>query len=130
MELADFNIKPILFEIGFIRTPLLATSTHEDPKIEDYKTIWDNGVQGVVEALADNQPGDVDKLAEGIIDVVKRPNRKSMIVPMGKDTLETLRTYADSLKAACDEFEDVANSVERDEPRRGGFAQMSQYWLL
>lgn len=129
MEVAEFNIKPILFEIGFIRTPILEKSTHEDPAIDDYKAAWE-GVQGMVGALVGKQPGDVDKLAERIIDVVKQPDRKSFIVPLGVDAIATLRTFAGGLNAACDEFEKVANSIERDEPRQGAFAQLSQYWLL
>jgi hypothetical protein len=124
-----FNIRPILFELGFIRTPVLASSSQVEPTFDDYKGPWES-LQQTVGGLVGCQPGDVDKLAGAMIDVVKQPSRKSMIVPMGKDSLATLRAYADGLKAACDEYETVASSVERDEPRQGLFAQLPHYWTM
>lgn len=127
--MGSFNIKPIMFALGYYRTPVMQKAKLAFPSQDDYKSITDS-LGGMLATMSDDMPGDPVKCAERIVDTVYDTERKSIFVPLGSDGLETVRTYAKALLAACDENEEKARSTDLDEPKRGFFKQFPQFFLL
>jgi hypothetical protein len=74
-----------------------------------------------------NQPGDVTRCADAIVKAITTTQTNFSIVPIGSDALRTIREYAKYLNQTCDQWEDVAKSVDRDGPRRGFFEHVPHY---
>lgn len=128
-ELEPFNVKPICFDIGYIRTPVLDKMPMAVPENEDYKPMLE-ALGPLLESLIPNMPGSPQNCAEAIIKTVRDPNRKTMFVPLGSDALLTVREYAKSLLAACDEHEETAKGADLPGPKQGFFAQVPHYWNI
>jgi hypothetical protein len=129
LEVRPFNIKVISLDIGFVQTAVLDKVVFEPCPIEDYapalKTLTDT-----VGSMMGKMPGDPDRCAEAIIQAVQKVDKNFSLVPLGSDSIATIREYAKYLEASCQEWEDVAKSVDQDGPKQGWFTNVSQYLLL
>ena len=101
------------------------------PNIEDYAAVMAKMAE-VVPSMGTDQPGDPERLVKAIIDVVKGEGLavgkpKPHIVPLGSDSLLTVREYAKSLLRTCDTWEEVSKSTDFPGPKKGFFAQVPHY---
>lgn len=101
------------------------------PTIEDYAPISALFSQFAA-AVDDNQPGDPDRCVNAVIDVIRgeglaRGKPRPHVVPLGSDSLLTIREYAKALLKTCDTWEVIAHSVDFPGPKKGVFAQLPHY---
>ena len=129
LEMGQFNVRPILFELGFFKTLVLDNANRVYPTHEDYRSVTDR-MCTYFSTMGEYSPGDPGLCAKAIVDTVHDPNRKSMFAPLGSDALATIRNYATALLAACDENEEKAKSTDFPGPRKGFFKDVPQYWRI
>lgn len=109
-----------MFELGFFRTKLMDPGnlgSHHEP-ISDYEEIR-SAVTSFVQGMNGNQPGDAKKAAMIMIDLVRGegvaegktlPDR----LPLGPDSLLTMRKKAVQNLTICNEWEDIVRSTNFD----------------
>jgi hypothetical protein len=132
VEMGALNVKPILFQMGFLRTELMEKGRWTDPTQKEYKPALDvvKSIIGDGPPSSADFPGDAAKFGARIVETVHDTGRKSMFVQLGTDGLETVRAYAKALLAACEENEQKARSTDLDEQKRGLFAQTENLFFL
>lgn len=127
--MASFGLKIISFEVGFIQTPVFGAIKFQPTGIEDYAAAEEHQAK-ISQSMFGNMPGDVNRCAEAIINVTRSAKRAFTMAPMGADALLSMREYTKLVNENCDELEDIAKSVESDEPRRGFWTQADHYCFL
>lgn len=119
-EVAHLGIKSIILELGLFRTKIMGPENFKSQSnpIADYDEIRE-AIAQFVQSIDGNQPGDTKKAVEIIFTVVRGegvaegrsfPER----LPLGPDSLTSLRVKAVGDLAICNEWEDVIRSTERD----------------
>lgn len=132
LEVVSFGIDTICFDVGYTKSNFMSNVQFKPPTIEDYAPLG-AALNDEMPAVVGNQPGDPERLVNAIIDVVKgeglaKGKSKPNIVPLGSDTLLTVREYAKALLSFCDTWEDVSKSVDFPGPKKGFFAQTPHYY--
>jgi NAD(P)-dependent dehydrogenase (short-subunit alcohol dehydrogenase family) len=126
-ELRPFGINVCVVEPGYTRTGFLVTGTagQADHRIRTAKTlpVYHNTtaaeIRGAMDAYDGNQPGDVDKSAKVIVDVLTQDGvAKGKQVPvrlvLGSDCLDTVRRKCEETLKLLKEWEDVSKSTMAD----------------
>ncbi|PVH95980.1 NAD(P)-binding protein [Periconia macrospinosa] len=118
LETSGFGIRSMIVVLGYFRTELFSTSrlifTRSHPN-KIYDPIETAVLDGVAKVHG-HQPGDPDKLAHRIVDVVKgegmaagKPFPKRL--PFGEDALKDVRQKCEETLKICDEWEEVIKST-------------------
>ena len=120
-EVEHLDIRSIVIEPGQFRTELMTEKNmrKETAPIEDYQEVSE-ALEDFNDAMAGNQPGDPQKAAERIVDVVKGEGmavgRKfPPRLPLGKDSLVGIRGKCEATLKLLDEWEEVITSTDFDE---------------
>jgi NAD(P)-dependent dehydrogenase (short-subunit alcohol dehydrogenase family) len=118
-ELKPFGIDVCVVEPGYTRTGFLASGNGHDHRIMTAKTldVYEGtsaaAARDAMEMYNGNQPGDVDKCAKAIVDVLTRADGRE--VPMrlvtGSDAVEVVRKKCNETLQLVSEWEDVSTSV-------------------
>ena len=127
-ELKPFGIDVCVIEPGYTATGFLARGGNgggdhrivTERKIAAYEGTAVAAAHDAMEAYNGNQPGDVDKCAKVIVDVLTKSGvAKGREVPvrlaLGTDTLEVIRKKCEDTLRLVAEWEDVSSSTMRDE---------------
>ncbi|KAK4221771.1 hypothetical protein QBC38DRAFT_116957 [Podospora fimiseda] len=131
-EIGPLGLRSVIFEPGGFAETRLAESREGDPfgappQIEDYLPLFGKVFGG--KSLADSIPGDIAKLPDAIIDVVKGEGLAKgrpfpLRVLLGSDTLDAVRQKINEQTQLIDTWEDVTLSVVKEGRRETG------PWLL
>jgi hypothetical protein len=120
-ETAHLNIRSIIFELGFFRTNIIrpAHIKFRRNQITDYDGIR-NMVGEFVHGMGGNQPGDPVKAVKVMMDIVRGEGvAEGKVVPqrlpLGPDTLGTMRKKAVTNLTICNEWEDVIRGTNIDQ---------------
>ncbi|KAK3354960.1 hypothetical protein B0H65DRAFT_414622 [Neurospora tetraspora] len=132
-ELKPFGIDVCVIEPGYTQTGFLARGAGGDGgggggdhrvvterKIAAYEGTAVAAVHDALEAYNGKQPGDVDKSAKVIVDVLTKDGvAKGREVPvrlaLGTDTLEVIRKKCEETLRLIGEWEEISRSTMRDE---------------
>lgn len=131
LELADFNIRTVLFGLGFFRTDLIANGTVVSPSLEDYGPEF-AAIGELSSSIPGTQPGDPSRCVERIIDVVKSEGLAAgkeipPFVGLGSDGFRTIRKRAERMVQICDKWEELSKSTDFPGPKIGFFATTGHY---
>jgi NAD(P)-dependent dehydrogenase (short-subunit alcohol dehydrogenase family) len=118
-EVAPLGIKVTIVEPGAFRTDFNGRSlVMEEPKITDYEEVI-GGFRTWLKDMDGKQPGDPQKAAEVIIQVVNSPNPPLRLV-LGKYAYTKFRKKIESLTAELDAWETIAANTDFEKDIRGG----------
>ncbi|RDW77359.1 hypothetical protein BP6252_05412 [Coleophoma cylindrospora] len=120
-EVSQFNIHPILFDIGHFRSSITSpTSVSFTPPsastADDYNSLF-TSLTAAAAQLHGNQPGDPRKCTELILDVVRgeglakgleRPAR----IPVGKDAVQVVKDACQSMLETVGDWERVVSGTD------------------
>jgi hypothetical protein len=118
-EAAPFGIKPILFEPGYFRTGVFRQSalkwdsSNYVSELDEART----GMKDFVSGAHENQPGDPKKMVQLIIDVVNgegvaKGKEIPLRLPVGRDSLEAVRSRCEKTLELVKDWEDVICSTD------------------
>jgi NAD(P)-dependent dehydrogenase (short-subunit alcohol dehydrogenase family) len=120
MQLAPFNIRVLLVEPGFFRTNWLQGS-YATPQKKMTKAYTDGPVDAFLKkypTLHGKQPGDPEKAAKIIVDVVTGVGvgadeevKKCLRLPLGNDAMQFGRDYIQKLTHNFDVMEPLARNA-------------------
>jgi hypothetical protein len=118
IETASFGIRSMMVQPGYFRTDLFSTArlifsrTHPNKMYDDINKALLNELA----RMHGHQPGDPDRAAHRIIDVVKsegmaagKPFPKRL--PLGEDTVRAMRAKCEETLRLCEEWEEVSKST-------------------
>lgn len=109
-EVAPLGIKMTLVEPGSFRTDFAGSSlSTADSTIDAYKDTAHKFVKTAQETSG-QQPGDPDKAAQAMIDVVYSENPPLRLI-LGEDALEGVRNKIESIQKDMDAWEDVSRNM-------------------
>ncbi|KAK1780576.1 hypothetical protein QBC45DRAFT_104940 [Copromyces sp. CBS 386.78] len=129
-ELKPFGIDVCVVEPGYTQTGFLARGGENggggdhrvvtERKVAAYQGTAVAAVHDALETYNGKQPGDVDKSAKVIVDVLTKSGvAKDREVPvrlaLGADTLEVIRKKCEDTLRLIGEWEDISRSTMRDE---------------
>jgi hypothetical protein len=118
IETISFGIRSMIVQSGYFRTDLFSTSrlvfsrTHPKKTYDDIHT----ALLEEVSKMHEHQPGNPDRAALRIVDVVKGegmaagkpfPNR----LPLGEYAVKAMRLKCEEILRACKEWEEVSKST-------------------
>ncbi len=117
-EIAQFNIRTLILESGDLRTPITSSTKLRlgQCTIPNYAEFY-KGMMVVLAATDGKQPGNPNKGAEMIVDVVKGDGRAKgkewpIRLPMGCDALELIRGKCYETLKVCDDWQDMITSTD------------------
>lgn len=128
-ELKPFGIDVCVIEPGYTQTGFLARSGNgngggdhrvvTERRIAAYEGTAVAAAREALEAYNGNQPGDVEKSAKVIVDVLTKSDvAEGREVPvrlaLGTDTLEVIKKKCEDTLRLIGEWEDVSKSTMRD----------------
>ena len=115
------DIRCIVFEPGQFRTELLTEKNMKNltTPIADYEEVTE-ALEDFNEAMAGNQPGDPQKAAERMIDVVKGEGTAAgkkfpPRLPLGNDSMTAIRAKCEATLKLLEEWDDIIVSTDLDE---------------
>lgn len=117
-ELSSSGIESIIFEPGGFRTKLLSSSKlQSDATVHDEYKEFFKVVQEAIEWRNGRQPGDTQKAAQRMVDVVRsegmavgRPIPKRL--PLGTESLKIIKEKCFETLRICNEWEDLITSTD------------------
>jgi NAD(P)-dependent dehydrogenase (short-subunit alcohol dehydrogenase family) len=119
-ELRPFGIDVCVIEPGYTRTGFLsADGKGGDHRVmtekasDEYKGTEAEKARGLMADVDGNQPGDVDKCAKAIVDVLTRKGGREVPVRLvtGSDCVEVVKGKCNETLQLVSEWEDVSSSV-------------------
>lgn len=120
-EIEHLDIRTLMIEPGQFRTELMTEKNFEEQttSIPDYEEVVE-ALSDYNEALAGNQPGDPQKGADRIIDLVRGEGTAAgrelpPRLPLGKDALAGIRAKCEATLKILAEWEDVITSTDFEE---------------
>ncbi|RDW66908.1 hypothetical protein BP5796_09657 [Coleophoma crateriformis] len=126
-EVAQFGIRTVIFNIGYIRTKLTSTPKVSVPEDDEYRSIFERFLEASA-TIPGNEPGDPKKCAERIVDVMKGEGMASgkpmpSQVPLGSDVLATVKETCEAMLKTCEEWKDLIKSTDFEGPKQGFWAE-------
>jgi hypothetical protein len=128
-EVSQFNIHPIVFDIGHFRTKVSSPENlhMHITQLADYEPMFNALVQAAA-GVDGFQPGDPKKGVDRMIDVLKQEGAAQgrplpFRMPIGPDALAIVREQCHALLKTCDEWEDVIASTDFEGPKLGAWAE-------
>ena len=111
-ETSHFGIRSIIFEPGYYRTKIMHSDNvkFEPLGIPEYTEIH-QAMEAGVRGVSGNQPGDPEKAAERIVDVVRKEGMAA-----GKETPPRLPLGPDGLQQVRDKCLQTLKIIEEWEP--------------
>lgn len=125
-EVQPFNIRCVIFEPGgFVSQLGMPREGSNDgfgkykPAIADYNALFDDMMNVFATDIGPNMPGDVNKLAERVVDCVQRKGLFAeqpwvVRVILGSDSLAVIRQKCKEQAKLADDGEVVSLSTDRD----------------
>ncbi|KAK4449317.1 putative oxidoreductase YusZ [Podospora aff. communis PSN243] len=115
-ELKPFGIDVCVIEPGYTRTGFLRGSDHRivtEKLLDEYQGTETEKARGLMAAVDGNQPGDVDKCAKVIVDVLTRKGGREVPVRLltGSDAVEVVKGKCNETLQLVSEWEEVSSSV-------------------
>ena len=114
-EIAPLGIKLTLVEPGAFRTEFAGDLATPDNPIDDYEETAHKFVK-MQEEMSGEQPGDPDKAAQAMIEVVESDNPPMRLV-LGEDALKATRQKIETFQKELDEWEDVTLSTSFEDAK-------------
>ncbi|KAI1774197.1 NAD(P)-binding protein [Hypoxylon cercidicola] len=124
-EVKPLGIAGVIIEPGYFRTGFLNSGggnrlSAANPLTEEYRGTAVQAVKDRLNVVNNNQPGDVEKGARVIVDVLTRTGvAEGKEIPMrlvlGRDALQVIRDKMESTEALLKEWEDVIVSTDHDD---------------
>ncbi|XXG99950.1 serine/threonine protein kinase, CMGC, CDC2/CDK sub [Hypoxylon texense] len=124
-EVKPLGIAGVVIEPGYFRTGFLNRGGGNrlgaaNPLTEEYKDTIVQTVKDSLNVYDNNQPGDVEKGARVIVDVLTRTGVAAgreipMRLVLGRDALEVIRDKIERTEATIKEWEDVIVSTDHDD---------------
>ncbi|KAB5518711.1 hypothetical protein GE09DRAFT_1156191 [Coniochaeta sp. 2T2.1] len=122
-EMKPFGVAVCCVEPGYTRTEFLQKVGGKERRVvarrelDLYKTGPVQQTKDAMEAVSGKQPGDVEKMARVIVDVltkegVAKGREIPVRLPLGSDTIETVRKTAVDYMTLVEEWEDVARLTD------------------
>ena len=115
-----FGIQSVLFEPGYYRTKVHTEGNlkFEPLSISEYSQLH-NALQAGVAAVDGNQPGDPEKAAERMVDVVRREGMAAgkeipLRMPLGRDAMDQVRNKCLNTLKILEEWEPLIVSTDFD----------------
>jgi NAD(P)-dependent dehydrogenase (short-subunit alcohol dehydrogenase family) len=118
IETASIGIRSMIVQPGYFRTDIFSTSrlvfsrTHPNKAYDDIHT----ALLEEVSKMHKHHPGDPDRAAHRIVDVVKsegmaagKPLPKRL--PLGEDAVKAMRFKCEETLRACEEWEEASKST-------------------
>ncbi|KAF6834727.1 short-chain oxidoreductase [Colletotrichum plurivorum] len=135
-EIAHLGLKAVIFEPGAFVTGIGQSRHAADeglggaPRIPDYQSYFYEVFEKFGADLQKTIPSTVEKLPPAVWDVVKGEGMAAgkpfpVRVPLGLDSLATIRQKCEEQLRLCDEWEQVANSTTKD-----GFSSGPNEYLM
>ncbi|RDW62120.1 hypothetical protein BP6252_11553 [Coleophoma cylindrospora] len=126
-EVAQFGIQTVIFNIGYIRTNLTSNPKVSTPEADEYRSIFERFLEASA-TIPGNEPGDPQKCAERIVDVMKGEGMASgkpmpSQVPLGSDALATIKETCEAMLKTCEEWKDLIKSTDFEGPKQGFWAE-------
>jgi NAD(P)-dependent dehydrogenase (short-subunit alcohol dehydrogenase family) len=113
-EVASFGIKVTIIEPGPFRTEWNGPSFDRAEPISAYDDILAKRRSDMSGALMGTQPGDPEKAAQVLVDLVNDPNPPLRLL-MGHIAADTVRRVYDQRLQAWDQWDSVSRSVDFDD---------------
>ncbi|KAI0133038.1 NAD(P)-binding protein [Hypoxylon sp. NC0597] len=127
-EVKSLGITAVIIEPGYFRTGFLNPGGGNriiaaNPLTEEYKDSVVSGVKARLDMVDNNQPGDVNKGAKVIVDILTQTGvgegrEIPMRIVLGRDVLEVIRNKIRSTEALLKEWEDVIVSTDHDDVQK------------
>lgn len=124
-EVKEFGISTVIIEPGYFRTGFLNQGggnrlVAANPMVEEYKGTVVQAVKDSLNAVDNNQPGDVKKAAKVIVDVLTQTGVGAgkeipMRLVLGRDALDVINDKIESTKKVIKEWESVIVSTDHDD---------------
>jgi len=126
-EVRDQNIRCTIFELGGFASQLGLPREGSDegfgkfqPAIRDYEGLFSKAMDVFAKEIAPNIPGDVVKMANAIVDMVKgegaaKERKLPVRVVLGSDALKLVTQKCQEQLGLSNEFEDISLSTDRDD---------------
>ena len=125
-EVAPLGIRAVILEVGGVSTDFGAPRDGEqmaapDTKPSaDYEGLWGEMLHNYVTDIEVNKPNDINKICRATIDLIKgeglaKGRKWPVRVAIGPDTTALMRQKCREQMELCDEWEDLADSVIKDD---------------
>ena len=129
MEVSQFDIKVLHFDIGHFRTPVLAqTKSRVALKdIDDYAPMM-NAISAISPSMHGNQPGDPKLGIARMVDMIKREGMAEgkeipWRVPIGTDAVEIIKEKCEETLKIIEQWKEFSMSTDFPGPKQGFWAE-------
>ncbi|EGU78872.1 hypothetical protein FOPG_12277 [Fusarium oxysporum f. sp. conglutinans race 2 54008] len=117
-ELAIFarGLKVLIVEPGYCRTPVFNKIQHVEARVPEYAQ-FNEAVRQAEATLTESSPGDPEKAVARMIELVRgtgfaEGKKVPLRVPLGSDSWSRVKTKCEETLEICQEWEDMAKSVD------------------
>ncbi|KAJ4088253.1 hypothetical protein NW760_013247 [Fusarium oxysporum] len=117
-ELAIFarDLKVLIVEPGYCRTPVFNKIQHVEARVPEYAQ-FNEAVRQAEATLTESSPGDPEKAVARMIELVRgtgfaEGKKVPLRVPLGSDSWSRVKTKCEETLEICQEWEDMAKSVD------------------
>lgn len=127
-EVQSLGISAVIIEPGYFRTGFLNQGggnrlAAANPLTEEYKGTAVQQVKDALNVVDNNQPGDVEKGARVIVDVLTKTGVSNgrdipMRLVLGRDAMEVIQDKIARTQATIKEWEDVIVSTDHDDVKK------------
>ncbi|KAJ3558746.1 hypothetical protein NPX13_g9649 [Xylaria arbuscula] len=124
-EVKPFGINAIVIEPGYFRTGFLNDQgnnrkTVSNPLVEEYKGTAVEATRNALDAVNNHQPGDVNKGAKVIVDVLTGSGSAAgkeipIRIVLGRDCMQGIKAKIARTEKLLKEWEDVIVSTDHDD---------------
>lgn len=112
-DVSTFGIKVTIIEPGPFRTDFAGGSIHVPPLHPDYEDSPAVKIRGYMKSMDVNQPGDPQKAAKIMIQIVEGQN-SPLRLPLGNIAVDRILTKLENLTAEMKKYEELSRSADYD----------------